>query len=64
MHDESNKTDDDLDQTFVEGLDFYFDKGLMVLNRRYLLNRGYCCNNGCLHCPYGKPDAKNENPLK
>ena len=40
-------------QTFVEGLDFYFDNGLMVLTRRYLQNRGYCCENICRHCPYG-----------
>ena len=40
------------DETFVEGLDFYFDEGLMVLTRRYLTNRGYCCDNGCRHCPY------------
>lgn len=39
-------------ETFVEGLDFYFEDGLMVLTRRYLLNRGYCCENGCRHCPY------------
>ena len=39
-------------ETFVEGLDFYLDNGLMVLTRRYLVNRGYCCGNGCRHCPY------------
>ena len=22
------------------------------LSREFLLNRGYCCNNGCLNCPY------------
>jgi len=38
--------------TFVEGLDFYFEESLMVLTRRYLLNRGYCCESGCRHCPY------------
>ncbi|MEQ1922030.1 MAG: DUF5522 domain-containing protein [Pyrinomonadaceae bacterium] len=43
-------------ETFVEGLDFYFDEGLMVLTRRYLLNRGHCCNNICRHCPYGNSD--------
>jgi hypothetical protein len=36
-----------------EGIDFYFnDRGLMVLTERYHLERGYCCGNGCLHCPY------------
>ena len=44
-------------ETFVEGLDFYFDEGLMVLTRRYLLNRGYCCDNGCRLCPYDKEMA-------
>lgn len=33
--------------------DFYFENGLMVLTERYLSKRGYCCGNGCRHCPYG-----------
>ena len=37
-----------------EGSDYYFEDGLMVLTERFLLNRGYCCNNGCRHCPYPK----------
>ena len=48
---------EDAAETFVEGLDFYFEEGLMVLTRRYLLNRGYCCDNGCRHCPYGADEA-------
>ena len=45
------------EQTCVEGLDFYFEDGLMVLTRRYLANRGFCCENRCRHCPYGNaPD--------
>jgi hypothetical protein len=43
-------------QTFVEGLDFYFDDGLMVLTRHYLLERGTCCDTGCRHCPYKDGD--------
>lgn len=39
-------------QPLVEGIDFYFDEGLMVLTEHYLLERGYCCENGCRHCPY------------
>ncbi|HUS00054.1 MAG TPA: TlyA family rRNA (cytidine-2'-O)-methyltransferase [Pyrinomonadaceae bacterium] len=38
----------------VEGEDYYFDSGLIVLTGRFLINRGYCCNNGCRHCPYPK----------
>lgn len=36
-----------------EQIDFYFNnEGLMVLTEKFLLERGYCCGNGCLHCPY------------
>jgi len=41
----------------VEGEDYYFEGGLMVLTEKFLLDRGYCCDNGCRHCPYPKPDA-------
>lgn len=36
-----------------EGIDFYYnEQGLMVLTEKYHLERGYCCGNGCRHCPY------------
>lgn len=36
-----------------EGIDYYFnEKGYTVLTAKYLLDRGYCCGNGCKHCPY------------
>ncbi len=43
---------------FVEGVDFYFDNGFMVLTADFLKKRGYCCKNGCRHCPY--PKEQNE----
>jgi len=40
-------------KSLVENIDFYFnEEGLMVLTASYLKERGYCCGNGCLHCPY------------
>lgn len=42
---------------FAEGVDYYFENGLMVLTRHFLLKRGYCCNNGCRHCPYSDKDS-------
>jgi hypothetical protein len=38
--------------SLTEGLDFYLDNGLMVLTEHFLTRRGYCCGNGCRHCPY------------
>lgn len=37
----------------VEGEDFYFNEmGFIVLTEKYHLEKGSCCGNGCLHCPY------------
>lgn len=34
--------------------DFYkTEEGYIVFTAKYLLRRGYCCQNGCKHCPYG-----------
>jgi len=41
-------------EKFVEGVDYYFENGLMVLTSRFLLKRGFCCENNCRHCPYPK----------
>lgn len=40
-----NKLDDD---------EFYLSpEGYVVFTEKHLLKRGYCCKNGCKHCPYG-----------
>jgi hypothetical protein len=40
-------------QPLVEGIDYYLDdRGLMVLTEKFLRERGYCCGNGCLECPF------------
>lgn len=37
----------------IEGIHYYVnDKGYVVLTSQYLSERGYCCGNGCLHCPF------------
>lgn len=42
-----------IDRDLVEGIDYYFENGLMVFTAQYLRDRGYCCTSGCRHCPYG-----------
>ncbi len=40
-------------QEWVEGIHYYINEdGFFVLTEQYLLERGYCCGNGCKHCPY------------
>ncbi|RZM18889.1 MAG: hypothetical protein EOO88_39570 [Pedobacter sp.] len=37
----------------IEGIDYYLnEEGLMVLTKKFHLDRGYCCGKGCLHCPF------------
>ncbi|MBL7848338.1 MAG: hypothetical protein JNL40_12775 [Cyclobacteriaceae bacterium] len=33
--------------------DFYWENGFMVFTESYHKKRGYCCQSGCRHCPYG-----------
>lgn len=40
----------------TEGVDFYIENGLYIFTEKYLKERGYCCSNGCRHCPYKKID--------
>lgn len=48
-------------EPLIEGIDFYFENGLMVLTEAYLLKRGYCCGNACRHCPYEHINVPNHN---
>lgn len=39
--------------------DFYLGPGgYIIFTEKYLLKRGYCCQNGCKHCPYGFDKTK------
>lgn len=37
----------------IEGIDYYVENGMYVFTRWYHLKRGYCCESGCRHCPFG-----------
>lgn len=43
----------------IEGTDYYINEyGFWVFTAHYLTKRGYCCKNGCKHCPYGFHERK------
>jgi len=38
----------------LEEGDYYLSEiGYKVFTKQYHLKRGYCCESGCKHCPYG-----------
>jgi len=42
------------DRAMASGLSTYRDPdtGYSVMTARYLAERGYCCSQGCRHCPW------------
>jgi len=45
------------------GLDYYVEAGRYVFTAAYLKSRGWCCGNGCRHCPY-RDDEKREQSMR
>ena len=43
---------------------FYMENGRKVMTEEYHLNRGYCCGNGCRHCPYEPKAEKGNTTIK
>ncbi len=41
-------------ELMIPGLHYYVENGQWVFTELYHIQRGYCCNNGCRHCAYGK----------
>jgi hypothetical protein len=48
------KTDEGFEPKELAVEDFYLERGLVVFTAVYHLKRGYCCESGCRHCPYGR----------
>lgn len=51
---EQRERSDRLQRLGLEPEDYYFsEEGYLVFTEQYHLKRGYCCQSGCRHCPYG-----------
>lgn len=55
-------------QSLIEGEDYYLSpEGRVVFTEKYHLDKGYCCGNGCRHCPYdyeGVPEPRRSELLE
>lgn len=48
----------------IEDVDFYYEGGFMVFTEKFLRERGYCCESGCRHCPYGfRKEQRSDVPV-
>jgi hypothetical protein len=51
------------ERKLVEGVHDYREGPYLVFTERFLRERGYCCESGCRHCPYGfRNDARSDVP--
>jgi len=47
----------------VEGVHYYREGPYLVFTELFLRERGYCCESGCRHCPYGfRKDVRSDVP--
>jgi len=52
-----------MNERLVEGVDYYREGPYLVFTAKFLRERGYCCESGCRHCPYGfRHDQRNDAP--
>ena len=45
----------------IEDIDYYLEQGKWVFTEWYHRKRGYCCGNGCRHCPYQYVNVKSKS---
>jgi hypothetical protein len=51
------------ERPLIEGVDYYREGPYLVFTEKYLRERGYCCESGCRHCPYGfRSDRRSDEP--
>ena len=48
----------------LQGKDFYWENGMMVMTEDYHKRRGSCCGNRCKHCPFSPKYIKMNKQLK
>ncbi|MBA4191293.1 MAG: hypothetical protein C0467_25200 [Planctomycetaceae bacterium] len=44
----------------IEGIDYTVEDGKWVFTATYHQKRGFCCENVCLHCPFGNSPTDRE----
>ncbi|MCB0506725.1 MAG: DUF5522 domain-containing protein [Chitinophagales bacterium] len=53
-----------MEEKLIENVDYYINEdGNFVFTKAYHLKRGYCCGNGCKHCPW-KDDEEEKSKHK
>jgi hypothetical protein len=54
MSDKTSNEDSASGKDALKPDEFYLSpEGFLVFTEKYHLRRGYCCQSGCKHCPYG-----------
>ncbi|MEI6277268.1 MAG: DUF5522 domain-containing protein [Prolixibacteraceae bacterium] len=49
----------------TNGIDYELSpEGYRIMTRKYLIERGFCCGNGCMHCPYFPKATKGNTNLE
>jgi hypothetical protein len=52
------------DFKFIQGVDYYLEKGQIIMTEEYLKKRATCCGSGCRHCPFCPFHTKGTKQLR
>ncbi len=48
--------------SLILNVDYYINsQGDVVFTQKFHLDRGHCCQSGCMHCPYNYKDKVDPN---
>jgi hypothetical protein len=49
----------------LKGIDYHLSPdGYRIMTEKYLTERGFCCGNGCMNCPYHPKATKGNINLR
>ncbi len=48
----------------IKDVDYYIENNLFIMTEHFHEKRGFCCGNGCRHCPFTPKHIKNNVNLK
>jgi hypothetical protein len=61
---EQQERSERLQRLGLEREDYYYsEEGYLVFTEQYHQKRGYCCQSGCRHCPFGFHDKANKSKV-
>lgn len=61
---DKSKTTDKKKFEFIKHIHYYVDNDRVIFTENYHIQRGYCCGNGCKHCPFDPKHIRDNTKIQ